>query len=374
MQIIIYESSSKGGCYKYATELYKAYQLDPKVDTVTLLLPSNSHFEGTRVKKILMADNKMGNKLNFLLRHFVNPLLLWWYLGKRQKTLNGKTFVLLNDFEQMSAPFWSPLFRFTLSNRYTFGAFLHDSDRDNYPPSPRVSAWCMREMMKCMQLALYHGTLPTKNYYENRARLQYIEVEHGLYPLPKADEKLKAEIAHFREEHKHIVGVIGHIRLEKNYSLLMQAIVNLPNYAILVAGSVANSNIDVEQLKNQAKSLGICNRILWIDRYLSEAEMTAVIESCNTIALYYASTFSAQSGILNQVATLRKTIIVSDLPNALTKTVRKYNLGYICKADDLEALTLCIGSMENKPLDPKWDLLFEDGAWSKQVELVLKKI
>ena len=396
------------------------------------------------MKKILMADNKMGNRLNFLVRHFVNPLLLWFHLmkaegrgqkaevresgvcpkgipseksgecgsrislkkteGRGQKAegrpkeiqlekgiqfchpllwrgaqragwlKSQRRFVLLNDFEQMSAPLWSLLYRLTLRKRFTFGVFLHDSDRDNYPPTPRISAWCMKQMMKSMQLALYHGVLPQKSYYQTRTGLTYLKVEHGLYTLPDANQELKNELKQFTTQFTHTLGIIGHIRLEKNYSLVMQAIKELPNFALIVAGSASNSNVDIELLKQEAKILGISDRVVWINRYLSEGEMRSVIESCKTIALYYSSTFSAQSGILNQVAPLRKTVIVSDLPNALTNTVRKYNLGTICKADDLSALLETLKTIETTRIDPQWDAFFADVDWNKQVEVVLENV
>lgn len=427
MHIILYESSSHGGCYKYAIELYHAYSAHPEVDSVTLLLPANAAFTGAGVEKILIPDNKPGSKWHFIYRHFCNPLRLLGYVRKaegkwlvfsgwllKRKTWNQKPetsnlkpetlntqhsansqqlttisshsgtqapkhsgtssfFLLLNDFEQMSAPLWSPLFRQFL-RKHKIGVFLHDADRDAYPPSPRVSGWCMKQMMKSMHIALHHGTLPTRPYYAFNGKTEYLKVNHGLYHLPAPDEQMLQEVVSFTRQFNQSLGIIGHIREEKNYRLVMQAMKEHPHLCLVVAGNAANSQVDVDGLKQMASALHLQDRVLWVDRYLSEPEMTAVINAIDWVVLYYASSFHAQSGILNQTAPLKKPVLVSDLPNALTETVDTYQLGLKCKADDAEALSEALSRLENDTFAPQWSQFFDDVDWKKQTERVLAAI
>jgi len=382
LHIYIYESSSHGGCYKYAIELYHAYRQHPAVEGVTLLLPANATFEGQGIQKILIPDNQTGNKFHFLYRHFANPLRLLKYVKKAEKsnnlkpeTLNCKTssFILLNDFEQMSAPLWSPFFRLLLRN-IKIGVFLHDADRDAYPPSPTISAWCMQQMMKCMDVALYHGVLPNRQYYHLNGKTHYLQVEHGLYHLPPPDEEMKQKVVLFTRPFRLSLAIIGHIREEKNYRLVMQALVNHPDLCLVIAGSAANSKVDVTGLQQLAIDLGIAERVLWINHYLSEPEMTAVISAIDWIVLYYAPSFHAQSGILNQTAPLRKPVLVSDLPNALTETVTRYQLGIKCKADDITALSDTLFKLHQMAPSTNWEFFFEAVDWRKQTEYVIAQI
>ena len=67
VNIVIYESSAHGGCYKYAIELFKAYQQTEGVNKVSLLLPRNAEYLDAKggVEKILLPDNKQGKKWHF---------------------------------------------------------------------------------------------------------------------------------------------------------------------------------------------------------------------------------------------------------------------------------------------------------------------
>jgi len=230
----------------------------------------------------------------------------------------------------------------------------------------------MQQMMKCMDVALYHGVLPNRRYYLLNGKTHYLQVEHGLYNLPEADEELLTLLKQDTQPFSHLFGIIGHIRAEKNYERMMEVLCDHPSYGLIIAGSAANCGVNISLLKSKAVTLGISNQIIWIDRFLNESEMTAVISQCQTIVLYYASSFHSQSGILNQVATLKKPVIVSDLPNALTQTVRQYGLGYICRADDTTALKAVIDRIETTPLTPNWEKYFEAADWNRQADRVIQ--
>lgn len=376
VNIVIYESSAHGGCYKYALELFKAYKQTKGVNRVSLLLPRNAEYLDSKggVEKILLPDNKQGKKWHFLWRQFANPWLLFCFL-KRYSTNNmSRTFVLLNDFEQTSAPIWAPLFKLLLSN-CIFGVFLHDADRDAYPPFPRASAWCMIRMMSLMDIALYHGTLPDKSYYTQNKQTKYLQVVHGLYQPATPDNETINRINDWRENLSGPVFIIpGHIRAEKNYEMAINAIAKHPTAGLIIAGSAANSNVSTKQYKQLVQSLNIADRLFWLEKYLTEEEMTAAIKASDTVLLYYSSTFNAQSGILNQVAPLQKPVITGQLNNALTQTVAKYNLGWIIEADNQEALTQCLAELDVSSIAPKWSQLYQDADWNTQTRFVISEL
>lgn len=371
IDIIIYESSAHGGCYKYAIELFKAYQPTEGVNRVSLLLPRNAEYINSKggVEKILLPDNKQGKKWHFLWRQFVNPWLLFQYL-KRYNTDNmSRTFVLLNDFEQTSAPLWAPLFRLFLK-KYWFGVFLHDADRDGYPPSPKYSAWCMKKMMRLMHLGLYHGSLPDRTYYKN-TKTHFQKVEHGLYAPAKPDQKLRNQISDWKQAFGGPILIIpGHIRAEKNYELAFEALRGKANIGLIIAGSPANSAYSVLELKELATKWGVDKQLLWINKYLTEEEMTAALQSADIVLLYYAASFHAQSGILNQVAPLQIPVITGKLENALTQTVEQYNLGWTIPADNANALSELLSQIDPRNLQPNWETYYADSAWEKQSTMV----
>lgn len=380
MHIIIYESSSHGGCYKYAIELFRAYGHRPESESVTLCLPCNAKLTGSGIRHILLSDGKTGNKLHFLWRHFANPLIFLSHLISQKRSLKKQSatepaiFVLFNDFEQMSASLWAPLFRWLLKG-VRFGVFLHDADRDAYPPTPGLSAWCMKQMMKTMHLGLYHGHLPQRSYYLPNGITNYLRVEHGLYQPAVPDKLLQEQIATWRGSIDGIVLIIpGHIRKEKNYEAAIRAIQQIPGMGLIIAGSAASSSESTHELRKLAQSLGVAQQILWIEKYLSEEEMSAAMLASDVVLLYYASSFHAQSGILNQVAPLRKPVITGRLNNALTYTVERFALGWVIEADNEDALKNCLTSLHPDQISPKWDSYFEKADWNLQAEKVMNKL
>src|SRR5690554_6137265 len=123
MNIYIYESSSRGGCYEYSKYLLHYYL---KVsENALLLIPENSPDLGNGISKILLSDiaqsnNKLFRKLHFLYRQFANPFILFFFLLVKPKSV-----VILNDFEQLTAPIWAPLYRLFL-HKHKFAVVLHD--------------------------------------------------------------------------------------------------------------------------------------------------------------------------------------------------------------------------------------------------------
>src|SRR5690349_13206713 len=99
MRIVIYESSAHGGNFNYAIELFETYKQIPKVESVSLLVPSNSDaIEGA--SPLLLSDKissyKFVQRFHFLWRTLINPFILFFHLINKKES-----YVILNDFEQL---------------------------------------------------------------------------------------------------------------------------------------------------------------------------------------------------------------------------------------------------------------------------------
>lgn len=365
--IIIYESSSFGGCYEYALQLQKHYKKHVDVLSCQLLLPKNAKVSGDEIKLILLDDAKKELKIlsrfSFIYRHLVNPLLLVFYLRNQPAS-----FVLLNDFEQLSAWIWVPLMRFWAS-QHTFGVFLHDPDRDDYPPSEKISAASMRKMLSIMDLALYHEVLPDRTYYQNSAT-KFISVPHGLYDLPERDLTLHKELASQIPNGSDIMLLLGAIRPEKNYHLAIEALAQIDKLLLIIAGQPANSHVDVEALKKLSRELKVFNRIIWIDRFLSYAEMVSCIEVSTIVWLNYSASFKSQSAIFNTVAAAKKRVIVADGESAMAVLVRKFDLGVLVQPDSLADSIVGLKQLLSGQ-EKIWQDYLDYASWDKQVDMVV---
>jgi glycosyltransferase involved in cell wall biosynthesis len=375
MQILIYESSSFGGCYEYAREIFHTYKAHKEVSSCTLLLPGNSPIREDGIKTVLFKDqalpqNKLYRKLHFLFRNTFNPFILFFLLLKRKES----TTVIFNDFEQISAPLWVPFFKLFLSHKHLFAVILHDPDRDAYPPSTSFSVFCMKRLMSLMDFAFYHGFLPDKPYYyKSNSTTVYIEIPHGIYKLPLANKELSQKLLSLKKPGFYFLSIIGNIREEKNYQLSIQTLPSLPEAVLVIAGSPSHSAVNIQEYKDLSKKLNVEDRIIWIEKFLTEDEIAAVIQATDIILLNYAKSFSSQSGILNLIAPYQKRTIISKGNSSLSITAEKFYLGYMVEPDNSQSLIEGVEeliSSENN-IEP-WKEYIKHASWGNMVSQTLK--
>ena len=371
MRIVIYNSSSFGGCFDYGKALYQAYGKHPEVESVSWWVPANSELpEDPGIRKLILSDkirfrSKWLKQLHFLFRILVNPIRLLNRLRMQPPSV-----VLFNDFEQLTAFVWVPLFRWFLGEQHVFGVLLHDPDRDAYPPSLRFSQWSMRTIMGLMDIGIYHDFLPEKPYYQQLPNCRFIELPHGFYPMPEPDPDFLMDLSRQLDPQKTIITIPGNIREEKNYHLAIEALTHLPNHMLLVAGSAANARVDINRYKIQARELGVENRLVWIDKFLSEAELSAVIEAADVVALNYSVSFTSQSGILNVVAPFRKELVVSDGPSSLANVLKKFHVGELVEPDSVASLVEGLKKLETEEAEVRhqWEDYLAYASWSNHVD------
>ncbi len=375
MRIIIYNSSSFGGCFDYGKALARSYAARPEVESVEWWVPVNSRPEPDLPFKKRFISDKPGfstrwkKQMHFLYRVFVNPLILARHLSREKSS-----WLIFNDFEQISAFLWVPLFSFLFGKKHRFAIILHDPDRDAYPPGLALTVWSMKKIMGLMQVAIYHDFLPDKPYYQKTGKCLYLDLPHGFYTLPEADKDLKKSLLYHKTTGKSLMAIPGNIRKEKNYHMAIEALVHLPEHILIVAGSTSNARVDVNAYKQLASKLKVADRVIWIERFLKEGELTAVIEAADVILLNYAVSFTSQSGILNIVAPFRKELIVSDGPSSLASIIRKFGIGELVEPGSMDSLVLALKKLqtETAELQHHWDEYLAYASWENHVKKACK--
>jgi hypothetical protein len=371
-QIIIYESSSRGGCYDYALQLAAEFHKALNDTTVNLILPGselikkNSH--AVSVRLILLPDSILKNpfiaRFYFLFRSVINPLILYLFLLFKVK---ARSIVIFNDYDQISAWLWVPLFTL-IKGRFRFIVMLHDPDRDSYPPGRWFSVWTMRKIMSLVHVAAYHEVLPDKKYYKNTSAT-YLCLRHGIYPPGDHDETLYREIKK-RAFGRVVLSVPGHLRDEKNYRKAIEMVGTRSEYFLVIAGSASNSSFDTAFLMKELDEKLGSNKYLFINRYLDALEFSSVLAASDWIWLYYLPSFASQSGVLSRVANYHKPVIVSRLPNGLTRVVEEFNLGICLDPEDETGLIEAFNQMATMNLKDYvegWKKYRNEANWEKQV-------
>jgi len=370
--IIIYNINSFGGNHSYATHLFQAYKANEATNKVQLIMPANSGCSaGEDVQKILLADTlnstgKIGRKLYFLYRSFVNPLRLYRFLKKEPPSI-----VIFNDYDQVSSFYWVRLFR-KLKPRHYFAVILHDPDRDRYLPLRSLAVSSMNKVMSLMDIAFFHGYLPDKPYYQS-SNIRKVNVPHGIYPAGENDQAFAALIAAARNK-PFLLGILGNIRDEKNYEVVLEALTALPDCQLLVAGAKASADVPVEKYRQKIADAGLESRVIWIERYLDDRELQTAINACDVILLYYKPSFTSQSGMLNAIAPYRKKLVVTDAPSSLQQVTAGYKLGVLVPPDNKNALVEAIQLLQSQQPDEYrlgWQRYEEGASWAAHVQIAI---
>lgn len=372
MKLLIYNSSSFGGIYAYSKEIYSELSKHADVEECKIVFPKNVVDNSTDFLRILKPDvieSRVGffRKLYFVYRSIVNPFILWAYLRK----CRGCN-VIFNDFDQLTSVLYFPFFRM-LKQRHRFSIILHDPDRDAYFPVRLLSELTMKCVMSFMDIAFYHEQIPERKYY-HRDRVSFVEIPHGIYQTKGFNESLANGLRQGRGEALYL-SIIGNVRREKNYELAIRVLKHFSEAKLIVAGRVANSSVSIVEFKNLAERCGVEKQIVWINKYLTDEEMNAVIECSDVVLLYYSRTFTSNSGILNLVAPFRKMLVVSDTESSLTRLVREYGLGVVADADSEVALREAVGkAIGNLNVVDKagWDRYLAYASWAMNARKIVE--
>ncbi len=365
-RVVIYESSSFGGNYRYAHELIDAYQRNESIDSAKLILPSNSDSSSASAFKILFNDMPKGNRLKkkfaFLLRTFFNPFVFLFWLVRQEKSI-----VIFNDFDQISSPFWVIWFKI-FARKHQYCIVLHDPDRDAYPPNKYISGLTMKCLLWLCRTVLYHQFLPRKNYYVS-SRVSFLSVPHGLYTQPKADSLFIEKLNKLNGTYK-LMSILGNIRMEKNYEQAIRSLQHLPDYRLLIAGRPANSSVSVESLNAMAFDLNLSDRIIWIVEYLTEEQLAAAIEVTDICLLNYLPSFTSQSGMINIFAPFKKKVIISDIDSGLSVLNRQFKFGEFCNPFDDSSFVSAIHILEDTTVEQNWNHYLDYASWDNHVQIV----
>lgn len=376
MKVIIYQPNSFGGYYDYSIQSFKAFRRVPGVTDVLLVLPTDAEYNDSGVKKIFLPDkltskNSLIRRFYFLFRSFIDPYLFFFTI----LFFTNNTLILFNCFEQLSSPTWCWLFRL-FKRKNQFGIFLHDPERDHVTPSRWYSRLSMNVLMKMMDFAFYHSFLPEKKYYSiGQDKIKFVDVPHGIYPLPPASSVLKEELHRERGNYK-IMTLLGSIRRDKNYEIAIRLLTLMPDYKLFIAGRSPSSAYTSGQLKDQAKTIGVSDRVIWVERYLSEDEMAAVIEESDIFLFLYSAGFVSQSGVLNIIATFKKPFIYSDFPSALSILSKRFGLYKGVDLTNIENIPQVIRDILNEKhkYNDAWDEYLTYASWDENAKIIVDSV
>lgn len=372
--ILIYAPAHRGGLAEYTFHQVRAlHQLGGNV----LCLASRGFLAGRpcpfRIERRLWPAPAAGG-LVFMRRfgHGVSLLanefrLAWWVLRRRPGI------VLLDSYVEYLSPLWiwpHILLARILGVRYV--ANLHDPVR-SYQVGPK---WWHRMSVRLAFLpldsVLIHGELP--DLARVPAAVRVYQVPHGAFdirPSSKPAGRIRAELG-ASPQHRVFLA-FGYVRDGKNLDLAIEAVAEVPEAFLVIAGSVASTNDrPFSFYRNLAVNLGVADRVTLREGFVPEEDLADFFAVSDFILLTYSSAFHSQSGVLNLAAHVHRPVLASSAPSPLLAAVSRFSIGVTVTPDSARAIADGMRQLIHSPPNPRWEDYDKHASWEANARQVLE--
>jgi glycosyltransferase involved in cell wall biosynthesis len=167
----------------------------------------------------------------------------------------------------------------------------------------------------------------------------------------------------------------GHLRDNKNLDLILQAIAELPDVWLLVAGPEATAGQrPAAHYRQLAEHLGVAQRCRWQIGYQSAQQVADHFTACDAVVLTYSGQFRSASGVMHVAAHYRKPVIASAGPSALLDAVHTFGLGVVVEPDQVKPLVNGIHCLLSDPPPADWQAYGQVNSWDRNAEIVAQAL
>ncbi len=378
LKLIYYSPASYGGIADYAHEQANALvKVGVEVTLLTTPAYPTNRGENYRVLPILeemKTEPFMTNKL-FKAIHYTRVTLsnikkLACYIEE-----NNVGAVLFGSYAEYLAPLWSYRLRRLSKQNVRFGAVVHDPIRD-FVLGP---LWWHRWSIACgysfLHEAFVHKSIKLDTV-KPMPNLRTTEIPHGSYYFTQptaSKEEIRNRVGLPRQS--KVMLAFGHIRDNKNLNLVIQAMAQVPEVYLIVAGKEQSSTQKLaSSYQNLAERLRVSDRCRWLIHFIPDWEVANLFTAADLIVITYSKTFHSASGVLNIAVNYHKPCLASGGESALRSVVHKYQLGIWVNPDSLESLVEGIRIYLATPLNPQWYKYLEENSWECNAKIVRQKL
>ena len=353
---------------------YQANALKSQGARVTCLT-SSSFLNGrpTDFQKISCLPNPVDNgsgiakKLRMACRIIWSRYVLAWQIIKQRPDL-----VLLDSYVEYLAPLWvDPHIFLSRILGFCYAANLHDPVR-SYVIGPRwwhrLSVWLAYQPL---DFVLVHHELADRSVVPQRVKV--VVAPHGLYDvnLGDFDAVQVREKWGIKAEQKVFLS-FGYVRDGKNIDLVINALKEVPEAVLVVAGTVASTkDRTFQDYRDLAAELGVADRCRFFEGYLRDEELGKYFTGADFVLLTYSSAFHSQSGVLNLAANARKPVLASASPSPMIEAVAQYQLGVAVEPDSAEAVVKGMKSLIHHKIAYNWNGYEDFASWDVNARRVL---
>lgn len=376
MRILYYSPSSYGGIADYAHEQANALvKIGADVDFLcTPDYPSRREAKYTRLNclKEMKLTSSTSNKL-IKAAHYIRIILGNYRQLASIIQKHSYKHVLLGAYAEYLAPLWSYQFRKLARQGTTFGAVIHDPIRDFVLGPLWWHRWSIASAYSFLDKAFTHEAVNLDTASSKR-QIETTVIPHGIYGLPsinKSRGSMRSDLG--LPPPATVILAFGHIRANKNINLAIEAMVNVPDVYLIVAGKAQSSSQKlVEHYQSLAKSFGVADRCRWQIGFIPEQEAANLFEMSDLVLLTYSQTFRSASGVLSMAACSRKICLVSSGEGPLKTAIKDHPVGLWIEPDSVAAISDGLKTLIHKEeLSFDWTDYLQANSWDQNAKAVL---
>lgn len=282
---------------------------------------------------------------------------------------------MIGSFEEYWSPFWYEPFRILKKHGLRIGIMLHDPIRDFVIGPAVFHNLCLRLAFSLVDVAFVHD--PVKHFpSSSKVDLNYSIVPHGIYEYPSGQLPREEILRQWGMDPaaKYLL-CFGHIRDDKNLSLILEALRDFPEYHLIVAGrEQSSSQKSIGYYQSLAEKFNLADRCHWFHGYIPDEDVWMYFKVSDVLLLTYSQRFNSASGVLNTATHFQIPLVGSSGSILLKLTIEKFGIGVWVSPDSVEEIRRGIREVSVRDLKWNWDSYREEHSWRKNAQTVLENL
>lgn len=316
-----------------------------------------------------VRTNALSRKLGKAFQTIRNQLRFAWEVYKNRPTL-----VLTASHVDSQSPLWVwPHLMMVFLHKTIYAMNLHFAHRDHHLGPKWWQKLGGHLAFKPFRIAVAHKRLPAPNILPKFIRA--VEVPIG----PEKTVQIRDNPKKIRKQWKIQRGkkvflAFGHIRNHKNLDLVIRALLENPDAALVVLGRVSNHrDRPLKYYQMLADDLGLSKRVYISDEFVPDEKRKSFFEAADFIVSTYSGGFHSQTATLATAAEARRPVLASSGTSPMRDLVEHFGLGVFVEPDSSEAVADGMATLLHGDLpEANWEGYQAHATWQTNVTRILE--
>ena len=321
--------------------------------------------EGATTNRTNAFSRKMGKALQTVRNQLIFALEVY---------KNRPALVLSASHVDSQSPLWVwPHLLMILFRKTIYAMNLHFSSRDHHLGPKWWQKLGESLSFKPFRIAVAHKRLPSPNPLPKNIRT--VEVPIG----PEKTVQIRENPKKIRQKWKVARGkkiflAFGHIRNHKNLDLVIRALLENPQAALVILGRVSNHrDRPLKYYQMLADDLGLSKRVYISDEFVPDEKRQSYFEAADFVISTYSAGFHSQTATLATAAHARRHVLASSGDSPMRDLVEHFGLGVFVEPDSSEAVADGMATLLQGELpEANWEGFEAHATWETNVTRLLE--